>query len=202
MRLNSLPEIVACINKWNDIRNDEEAVYNALQNVQSFSYSMNVDTVDNLHVYPGVSPTTGKFYIFLIPKEEDKSQSDTKLFDAIIQTTVHDYLGNADDIPEREAKLRISNWNKHRKDWISAQVNSEVGIFKAFNLPSSYILKDSQYCSFFALKSNIDVSSNYDADLITTDYPVRTIVEYRDFTRPVPPFGGSLTEAMFYLLQL
>lgn len=202
MELNSLAEIVACINKWQEIRNDSQAVLSVLTNVESFIFRLKTPAVENLHVYPGVSPTTGNFYIFLIPKEEDKAQSDSQLFDAIIQTRIQVFTNDADNIPETEAKRRIENWDNDRTTWIPAQVTSEFGIFKAFNLPSSYMEKGAEYRSFFALKNNDAVSSLYDADIITTNNPPKMVISYHDFVRPVPPFGGSLAESMFYLLQL
>ena len=202
MKLNSLSEIISCINKWQDIRNDQDAVLGALSNVESFTFKMRSGGRDNLHVYPGVCPTTDKFCVFLIAKEEDVQQSEQNLYNAIIQTTIQDFVYTNDWIPESDAKKRIANWKKHRNEWIVEQIATEDGIFKAFNLPASYMTSQADYHSFFALKSNAATPSEFDADIITTDLPAKIVMGYHDFVRPVPPFGGSNPEAAFYLLQL
>lgn len=204
MKLCSLSEIRDCINYWQEIRNDADEVLKYLSGAESFSYcKKGCKKTDYLHVYPGVHPRTKDFYVFLISKENDKSQKDCKLYKSITQCLVKNSTSNnIGTIPEREAKQRIENWNNSVIEWVTNQVKTEDGIFKAFNMPASHMRMCRKYKTFFALK-NITESSEagYEADLISTESFFGRTTIYYDFVRPVPPFGGGgLTESDFYLL--
>lgn len=206
MKLSSLSEIRDCINHWQEIRNDATEVVKYLGNAQSFTYcKKGCKKTDYLHVYPGVHPKTKIFYVFLISKENDRHQRDAKLYKSITQCLVQRSISNdPGTIPEREAKLRIDNWDKYVVEWIKNQINTPNGIFKAFNMPASHMRKCRKYKTFFALKNLDNVSEageEYEADLISTESFFRRVSVYYDFVRPVPPFGGGTTKADFYLLS-
>jgi hypothetical protein len=112
-------------------------------------------------------------------------------------------MGNPEEIPEAEALKRIDTWKKEYSSWATAQINNRLqtqGIFRAFNIPSSYIQRDVEYASFFGLKQQVGTLASYSADLITVDRS-RFSRAFYDTVRPVPPFDVA-PQNSFHLLAL
>lgn len=201
MEFNNLGSIVSCLKAWENIRNNPSEVIEYLSLGNYFSFKRNMHETPNLHAYPGISTADKEFYMFLIDAEADRSSSEADLFNAITICKVKRNMGSSDEIPEAEALKRIDTWKRDYSTWATAQINNRQqtqGIFKAFNVPSSYMQRDVEYSSFFALKQ--EGLASYSADLVTVDHSKSSIAFY-DTVRPVPPFDVA-PQSSFYLLDL
>lgn len=202
MEFKNLSEISTAIKKWEEIIKKSKSTLEYMLCGNMFKFERTQDNCLNLHVYLGAVEIKNykKLYIFLINEKDDvKGKTDDDLFKAITQCEVkyEDFLGNSDEIPEKEARERISHWDKNYIEWVEKQVNTKDGIFKAFNLPSESIVKNKTYNTFFSLKKNED--STYSADLVTADSSKKRPTVFYDTVRPVPPFD-FLPKTDFYLL--
>ena len=203
MEFNNLASIVSCLRAWDNIRNKPSEVIEYLGVGDHFSFKRNMPDASNLQAYPGISTADKELYMFLIDAEADRNSSEMDLFNAITICKVTRNLGNSDEIPEAEALKRIDTWKTDFSTWATAQINNRQqthGIFKAFNVPSSYMERNVEYSSFFGLKQEAGVLPNYSADLITVHHSKSSIAFY-DTVRPVPPFDVA-PQSSFYLLGL
>ena len=186
-----ITQIKEYIKNWQTIRKDSSELKKYLSISDSFSYINSYSSIENLHVYPGVCLKKKTLYMFLIDAEMDKKRQ----YDTIIISEVGVCLGmGTTPIPTELAMGRIDNWKGKRDAWIDKQVQTEEGIFEAFNVPASYMEKGVEYETFFSLKENPKTSSEFDADLITMRK------NFYDVVRPVPPFGGKNPKVGFSLL--
>lgn len=203
MTFSNLESILACMKDWEQIRNNPEKVIEYLGKGNYFPVSRNKPEANNLHAYPGIDTATNEFYIFLIDAQADRNSSPIDLFNAITVCQVKQYHGNTHEIPELIARKRIDEWGKRYQTWAADQINFQIqtqGIFKAFNIPSSYIMRGKPYSTFFGLKQHNGSATGYDADLISVDSSTVSKVYY-DTVRPVPPFD-VLPQSSFYLLSM
>lgn len=203
MEFNNLGSIVSCLKEWDNIRDNPSEVIKYLGLGNHFSFKRNMPEASNLHAYPGICAADNSFYMFLIDAEADRNSSEMDLFNAITICKVTRNLGNSDEIPEAEALKRIDTWKRDYSTWATAQINNRqqtLGIFKAFNVPSSYIKRNVEYSTFFGLKQEVGASASYNADLITVDHSKSSLAFY-DTVRLVPPFDVAPLSS-FYLLGL
>lgn len=203
MNFNDLDSIITCMKEWVDIRNNPTEVLKYLNTGNYFSFDRNNAPVANIHVYPGIDTGENQFYMFMIDANIDVyTSSDTELFNAVTICKVVGNLGDPDEVTPDEAKSRIANWKKHYNSWATSQIDNQSvteGIFKAFNMPSSYMAQGKNYTTFFGLKPNHADITGYNADLITVEMS-KTKTTYFDTVRPVPPFD-VIPESDFYLLS-
>lgn len=203
MSFNNLDSILDCMKNWKDIRDDADKITGCLSKGNYFTLKRDKPEAQNLHAYPGIDNSTQEFYMFIIDAALDKNNTPVNLFNAITICKVEDYNGNSDIIPDTIARKRIEDWNNKYRDWATQQINFRLqtqGIFKAFNIPSSYMDRNDQYASFFALKESIGSVTGYQADIVTSKSSGGSKVYY-DTVRPVPPFD-VLPQSSFYLLSL
>lgn len=203
MEFNNLESIISCIKEWDQIRTSPTDVITFLNTGNYFNLSRTRPTAQNLHAYPGISPVDNEMYMFVIDADDDKNSSEEDLFNAITICKVRKNYGNSDEIPEAEARRRMDNWNRDFAAWATAQINLQSqtqGIFKAFNIPSTYMEPNTQYATFFGLKTDSASPTGFDADLITTDSS-KGPATYFDTVRPVPPFD-VYSQGSFYLLSM
>lgn len=201
MQFNNLASIVSCLKEWEIIRDNPSQVIEYLSLGNYFSFKRNMPEASNLHAYPGICAADKEFYMFLIDAKADRKSSDSELFNAITICKVKRNLGGSDEIPEAEALKRIDTWKKEYSQWTTEQINNRQetqGIFKAFNVPSSYMERNVEYSTFFGLKEQS--STRYSADLITVDNS-KTSIAFYDTVRPVPPFDVA-PQSSFHLLDL
>lgn len=203
MEFNNLGNIVSCLREWDNIRDNPPKVIEYLGLGNHFSFKRTMSEASDLHAYPGICTADKAFYMFLIDAEADRNSSETDLFNAITICKVKRNMGNSDEIPEAEALKRIDTWKRDYSKWATAQINNRQqtqGIFKAFNVPSSYMQRDVEYSSFFGLKQESGALASHSADLVTVDHSKSSIAFY-DTVRPVPPFDVA-PRSSFYLLDL
>ncbi|MDR6968510.1 hypothetical protein J2X31_002533 [Flavobacterium arsenatis] len=201
MEFNNLASIVSCLKEWDTIRDNSFEVTEFLNLGNYFSFTRNKPETSAIHAYPGICAADKEFYMFLIDAEADQKSSESDLFNAITICKVKRNMGNSDEIPEAEALKRIDTWKRDCSAWATEQINNRQqtqGIFQAFNVPSSYMQKDVEYSTFFALKQ--EGLGSYSADLVTVDRSKSSIAFY-DTVRPVPPFDVT-PRSNFYLLDL
>jgi hypothetical protein len=156
MEFKNLSDIIICLKKWDEIRNDPDKVLNYAAPGDHFTFKRDKPTALNLHAYPGICEEDNGFYMFLIDAMADRNSSDSDLFNAITPSKVHSKLSHIDEITEQEAKARIENWNKYYTGWVTDQVNSRAetgGLFQSFNIPSSYMERNAEYRNRFRVKS-------------------------------------------------
>lgn len=203
MEFTNLQQVTNCLKEWQAMRNEPKEVLKFLALGNQFSFKRTQDPTVNLHAYPGVSAANNSFYIFLIDASQDHNSSETALFNAITVCQVQNTVGDPHQIPEVEAKRRIDNWKNHFEEWATAQIDlrqQTQGIFKAFEVPATYMQRDADYVTFFGLKDDSSAPTGYQADLVTTIQAGRALAYY-DTVRPVPPFDVA-PESSFYLLSL
>ena len=203
MAFNNLSSIIDCLSEWNRIKDNPNLVVEYLSLGNSFSFERATSVTAVIHAYPGISIRDKKFYMFLIDAVSDRESTDIALFNAITVCEVKFRTSSPSQIPEEEALKRIEEWNTHYDSWATLQIeNSEEtkGIFQAFNMPSSYMQRNESYVTYFGLKENSELTSNYAADLVTC-YQSPAAATYYDTVRPVPPFNINPL-SNFYLLSL
>jgi len=203
MQFNNLTTIIEALQAWDEIRESSTDVVNYLSQGNSFKLKRDSSTAANLHAYPGIGGDDKELYFFIIDAAQDIDSSEMDLFNAITICRVESNVNNGDEIPEIIARKRVENWDKNLSSWVTAQIDRSQqtqGIFKAFNIPSSYAQQNMEYTVYFGLKENPDSLSGYDADLITKETSKASIVYY-DTVRPVPPFD-VFPQNSFYLLSL
>ncbi|WP_432670331.1 hypothetical protein [Flavobacterium sp. SM2513] len=203
MEFNNLQDVISCLREWETIRNNPSEVIQYLSLGNHFAYKRDMPQANQMHVYPGVCKAEGTFYIFMLDAAADINSSEATLFNAITICQVKNSLGNSDEIPEAQALKRMDDWKKSFSQWATNQINNRQqtqGIFKAFNMPSSYIERNVNYSTFFALREDSTNVTGYIADLITVDHSKSSVAFY-DTVLPVPPFG-TLSQNSFYLLSM
>lgn len=203
MQINNLDAVISCLKEWEWIRSHTSQVLTYLSLGNQFSFERSKEGESALHAYPGICSQDQSFYLFLIDESQDRKGSAAALFEAITICKVQNVYSNSDEIPETVAQKRIATWRKEFIPWVTAQINvspQTEGLFKAFNVPSSYLRSRTEYVTFFGLKEDNSSPTGYQADLITTDSTKKEI-SYYDTVRPVPPFD-PVTDHNFYLLSL
>lgn len=203
MQFNNLTSIIAALKAWDQIRDNSTEVVKYLSSGNSFKLRRDKPTATNLHAYPGIGGEDGQLYFFIIDAGRDINSSEMDLFNAITVCKVEFNAGNGDEIPEIIARRRVDNWGNNLVSWATDQIDRRQqtqGIFKAFNIPSSYAVQNLDYTVYFGLKEDAGSLTGYDADLITKDSSKASVV-YFDTVRPVPPFD-ALPQSSFYLLSM
>ncbi|HEX8270792.1 MAG TPA: hypothetical protein VF581_12940 [Flavobacterium sp.] len=203
MEFRDLASIINCIKKWDQIRSSSTDVVRYLGTGNQFQLKRDKPTASNLHAYPGIGTEDDAMYFFVLDADADRNGSSIDLFNAITVCKLERTPGNGHEIPEVVARKRIENWNKDFSQWVTNQINMPQtdGIYKAFNIPSEYAIRNTQYSIFLGLKEDSRSVTGYVADLITTDSS-RTSVVFYDTVRPVPPFDATIPQSSFYLLSL
>ncbi|WP_286911808.1 hypothetical protein [Flavobacterium sp. UBA4197] len=196
-----LQTVLDSIAEWNRVRKDRELVTFYLNQGKFFPFEcVNKGASKYLHAYPGIM--NDKLFFFLIPSEFDTEQkSAVPITEYINAFPVENGLGNGQELPEKEAKQRIENWDENLNKWIKTQIDAPEGIFQAFAMPTDYLVDDTKipYNANFALRTSPEKASGFTADLVIVDQADQKTVYY-DTVRPVPPFAPL--EGEFYLLQL
>lgn len=191
--------IKASIANWEAIRPNSESLIEQLDqgNYFMFEFPSYPKVSPSIHAYPGVYE--GKFYFFLIPSEYDKEEYSAEIDLYTTVCEVKRLLGGEEDrITEAEAKRRINAWKKNYKTWVPKQVESPIGIFMAFSIPSQdFECLNAQVN--FGLKVSPESPGGYQVDLVITNNMGKEIY-YDDFVTSVPPFSATILPQNFYLL--
>jgi len=197
MNVNTLPEITQSLKNWEAIRQNPAQLTLYLKQGTYFNVSFPEGAeYDVVHAYPGID--NGWLTYFVIPAMYDKPTC----------VNIQDYvqicpimpapLGQ--EIPEPEAKQRMTNWDDDMEQWIKKQVLTPEGMYQAFAIPGDDF-QSTDYHIFLALRTAVN-ATGYVADLIIDDESGLTNASaFFDTVRPVPPFKPYKKSA-FYLLTL
>lgn len=190
--------ILASIQNWLAIRNNDAQLISFLSQGYTFEYDFNTqETSPYIHAYPGIN--NGQLYFFMIPSNYDCEEysKDIDLYTTICPVT---WPMGTNRIPSSTAKARINAWKNNYQIWVPKQTKTTDGIFMAFNIAVQDFESFDPTVSL-GLKGSGTTASPFTAELIVTN-PTASAVFYDDYTTPVPPFGASATVNDFYLLQL
>lgn len=192
-------EIIDSIAAWQAIISDPESLTFYLNQGNTYTYD-NLeypDESETLHAYPGIY--NGHLYFFMIPDAYDKEGNLDKLTDYVQCRPVMWTLMGTNKIPLIEGEIRIARWIEQYKHWIPVQVNQPAGMFKAFAIPAEDF--SGQECLATLGLQIGGVEGAKTADLIIANTSTKTLIEYDDYSQPVPPYGPEALESSFYLLQ-
>lgn len=192
--------IKASIANWTAICNNSAQINYYFGQGDCFTYEHKNYSLPsaNVHAYPGIYQ--GKLYFFLIPATYDNAAYSTTIAQYTTVCPIQTVLGGPSDrVSAAVAKQRIKAWDSNYNIWVPQQVNSSVGIFKAFVIPTQDFEAQTSLVSL-ALKGNSSAAGGFKADLIITNN-LGTQIVYDDFVEPVPPYGPSIyAQSNFYLL--
>jgi len=197
-------EIISSINSWNqlvlakDSKSADAMVKLFEDSGDCFTYELDeYSTPSNLlHLYPGV--VKGKLFFFVIPEEYDTPAYIDSFYKFVKPCEVY-YNLQSNNIPESEAKARITHWKHHYKTCIPEQALSPVGMFRAFTLqPGDFELNKSIINMGLLPPKEKELEQ---ADLIVTNIDDNLVI-YDDAAGVVPPFGPSAAATNFYLLNV
>ncbi len=197
-------EIKQNIRNWDDIRGDSEIIKSLLTGSRFFKFTPQIPlgaTTADLHFYPAVENQKFIFYIINTaydnPEayEEDPSMFLDFISKAELQEVSKDELEDImAEIPEEEARQRISNWNTNYSSFIEKNAGSEF--FQAFSFSASNEGLNDMLVGLFGLDNIIgSIDQFFNVDLIL----VNSERSFFNTVWPVPPFGTGGKEAFFLL---
>lgn len=187
-------EIITAIQNWNRIKIDAAALQDLFDNKRGFVLNYGLFPSDSpLHAYAAIKNNVFGFYIIA---ESDDVKSD----DATLAKNIHwhpciSVLQEDQKITEKEALLRIDDWEKLRNEWIDAKIKLDGALYQSFYIPTTD-LHDERYMVYFGLKNHASKALLKDADLVLKNQSNL----YFDTIRLQPPYPIKM-EA-YYLLEL
>lgn len=160
----------------------------------NYSYKENHN---DLHVYIGYNEFTKNFEMYTIPEKYDRPEYEGMLASYITTSIIK--LTDTSKLPSNptDYKKRIENWNQLGPTWLPGQVSTSSTVFRAFELPSDYMVTNNNYGIYLALKDN-KLGAQKTPDLIVATESSKN-VELFNNAMPVPPFPKS---SSFYLINL
>ncbi len=191
-------ELQQAINNYKNILKDSPALVSLFNQGQWFSYTRENFEISSsyVHAYPGV--LGGQLVFLMIPSAYDNK--DTPNIQDYVQLCPISLEDRSNRISSKTALARINRWHNNHAHWIPTQVDSEYGMFQAFNISSEDFEDEFVFISL-GLLAAADVDSPDRADMIVGNGNLNAMV-YDDFVKPVPPFGASAAASSFYLLSL
>ncbi len=192
-------EILDSIAAWQAIINDPESLRYYLNQGNTFTYD-NITyplTSETIHAYPGIH--NGNLYFFVIPDAYDNQEHIHKLFDYVQARPVMWTLMGSHTIPVLEGEIRIARWIEQYQDWIPVQTGQPAGMFKAFSIPADDFSGEECLATLGLQIGGVEGLKT--ADLIIANASTKTLIEFDDYSQPVPPYGSAAIESSFYLLQ-
>ncbi|MGQ2982347.1 hypothetical protein [Flavobacterium sp.] len=190
--------ILEAIGRWNEDIHESEKLVSFLEQGNCFTYD-NISygkESEYIHAYLGIH--NEKLYFFLIPDAYDKPEYSTTFSDYVQACPVMWSLLGTHTIPDLEAEIRITRWIEQYKTWVPKQTAEPVGMFKAFNIPADDF--ESQECLATLALQLGGIEGAKTADLVIANANDKSIVQFDDFSQPVPPYGASAAASDFYLM--
>lgn len=190
--------ILEAIGRWNADIHESEKLIAHLEQGNCFTYDNITYTEESefIHAYPGIHDE--KLYFFVIPDAYDKPEYASTFSDYVQACPVLWSLLGTHTIPDLEAEIRITRWIEQYKTWVPKQTASAIGMFKAFNIPADDF--ESQECLATLGLQIGGVEGVKTADLIIANANDKSIVQFDDFSEPVPPFSAAAAASSFYLM--
>lgn len=194
----NLEEILKNISAWNILITKEVEIVEQFSklNYYNFNHSFKENHTD-LHAYIGYNEVSKNFEMYTIPAKYDHPDYEKELASHIQTSTIE--WKDASLLPANplEYKERVENWNNEAINWIPTQIKTAERLFRAFNIPSNYMVTNSNYGIYFALKTRKS-STHKISDLIVAS-DVSGNIELYNNSNSVPPF---LNNSSFYLIEL
>jgi hypothetical protein len=195
-------EIITGLQNWEDMRGDASKLIACFEQGNCFFYD--IDEIHplskkNFHAYPALT-NYGEFKFFMIPAEFDTPEHAEDYNLHVRECAVFWTIGSG-KIDDKEAAERIERWKTFYKEWTHEQVNTEDGIFMAFQMRvADFESHDAQVT--LGLRANGQQYNPYSADLIVVNKGLE-LISFNDFNNPVPPFDAAAASVdKFYLLSL
>lgn len=218
-----LNEVKQAIQKWDSVRNSAEQALSYLNqgacviiNRQQFEV-WNQNAPSELHAYIGIFGEELKFIFVDSESSKDIAANADRIFVQPYLPSLDILDGNFIDnavngsITVMDALKRIMRWNTTVDAWVSSQVNTEAGLFKAFIIPFSNLVSHFAEAgveeSMFVFGLNGDAADlmlwgvtmapktkHMEGRMQTTAFADTRItdgVPVEDFVCPVPPTKGQ-----------
>jgi hypothetical protein len=192
--------IIDAIAAWKAILTDGKAMVSYFDQGNRFSYenASYPETSEYIHAYLGIHDN--KLMFFLIPEAYDKEEYAVTIDEYTRVCPVYWTLAGSHTIPDLEAKARMDRWKDEYKSWVPKQAEQPVGMFRAFNIYADDFESEGCVCSLGLQIGGVEGFKT--ADLIVANQNDKTLIQFDDYVKPVPPFSASAAAENFYLLQL
>ncbi len=190
--------IIDAIAAWKAILTNGSAMVGYFDQGNRFSYD-NItypEKSEHIHAYLGIYDN--KLMFFMIPEAYDKEDYQATISDYTQVCPVYWTLAGSHTINDMEAKARMDRWKDEYKTWVPKQASDPVGMFQAFNIHADDFESEGCVCSLGLQIGGVEGFRT--ADLIVANQNDKTLIQFDDFVKPVPPFGASAAAESFYLL--
>lgn len=201
----STADINDSIVNYLNIITDSELLVTLFEQGNCFAYNPSLlsEETTHVHAYPGIFE--GQLHFFMIPAEYDNKDSynDGSMATNTQVCLVFDSskLASSQRIPFYVAQARINNWLDNYTTWIPAEVSSEYGMFKAFDIRKEDFESEDDLV-FLGLEQDKEATSGFVPDLIVANPDnASAVVVFDDFVEPVPPFNSTQQMESFYILS-